>query len=753
MRAKRRAAAIFISAFVILAGWQMTMAQARTVSDATGLASAIAEANRNESGAITLSADIVLSQPLPQISSQLTIDGAGHSISGDERLRIFLVDGGQLEISHLTLTRGKAEAGAAIKLQNGARVKASLVTFADNMATNGGAIAMTSADDQLDIDRSSFDNNRAEDYGGAIHAYRGAVAIHSSSFLANHAPIAGGAIYGFNRQTAISNSAFSRNSSGGGGGALDLHHGDFTLTHLTFVNNSSNLGAGHAIFRTSGKVYLRNSIISGSAEGHDCNGGLDQNRGNLSDDGSCGIRASDAPRLGSLSGQPAHHPLLDGSHAIDAADPEFCPAHDQLGTARPQGAGCDIGAIEAIGAIAAAATIVPPLACSLSYQIIAANTDRPAGGCPAGNGADTIIFTRDITLFAALPAITSPITIEGNGHSISGNRQFRIFTVDGGRLAIKDLTLTEGRVHDNGGAIKLQNGGQAIISDSTFSNNSAENGGAIATKYPSIGLSIRGSSFINNYASWDGGAIVKHGGNVTIATSSFVNNMAGGSGGAIQTSSAGMVEVSDSTFLSNWAARGGAIQATGALTTLTHVTMLGNSTGIWVYDDRRPLKLRNSLIANSKRGVDCRGPLTQNINNFIADGSCQPMLSGDPMLAKANDAASAVPPRPGSPLLAAADPRFCSQSDQLGNRRPGIGACDIGAVELPPVISALASCQVTSTHGLNLRDAPSGTQIGSLPANTDLTARARTPGWFQVKRGELSGWISAHYVKTAGDCD
>ena len=80
------------------------------------------------------------------------------------------------------------------------------------------------------------------------------------------------------------------------------------------------------------------------------------------------------------------------------------------------------------------------------------------------------------------------------------------------------------------------------------------------------------------------------------------------------------------------------------------------------------------------------------------------MLSGDPMLAEASDAASAVPPLPSSPLLAAADPRFCSQSDQLGNRRPGIGACDIGAVELPPVISALASCQVTSTHGLNLRE-------------------------------------------------
>ena len=43
---------------------------------------------------------------------------------------------------------------------------------------------------------------------------------------------------------------------------------------------------------------------------------------------------------------PAYFPLLAGSRAIDAADDAHCPATDQIGTARPQGAGCDIGAIE-----------------------------------------------------------------------------------------------------------------------------------------------------------------------------------------------------------------------------------------------------------------------------------------------------------------------------------------------------------------------------------------------------------------------
>ena len=45
-------------------------------------------------------------------------------------------------------------------------------------------------------------------------------------------------------------------------------------------------------------------------------------------------------------GSPAYFPLLAGSPAIDAADDGYCPATDQIGTVRPQGGGCDIGAIE-----------------------------------------------------------------------------------------------------------------------------------------------------------------------------------------------------------------------------------------------------------------------------------------------------------------------------------------------------------------------------------------------------------------------
>ena len=65
---------------------------------------------------------------------------------------------------------------------------------------------------------------------------------------------------------------------------------------------------------------------------------------------------------------------------------------------------------------------VAPNDCSLAGMITAANTDRASGECPAGSGADTITLAGDIVLSQALPAITSDITIDGAGYSISGRR-------------------------------------------------------------------------------------------------------------------------------------------------------------------------------------------------------------------------------------------------------------------------------------------------------------------------------------------
>ena len=664
--------------------------------------------------------------------------------------------------------------GGAIGFENGAQVTVENASFDKNKATDGGAIAMLGADDGLTVTGSSFTSNIAKVDGGAIDVADGTADIRQSSFVDNSAEHFGGALKAESGMIHFSNTTFNRNRAGHGAVAA-LEGGEIAMTHVTMRDNHAPY-EGDAIMNSGAVVKLRNSIIDGAGASADCIGALDQIVGVLSSDGTCGNFRSDDPRLGDLTGEPAWHPLGDGSPAIDTADPAYCPEVDQRGEARPYGGGCDIGAVETT----TAAPPIPdePEICPLPEQIVAANTDAPFGTCPAGNGPDVFYLVRDITLDKPLPQITSDITIEGNGYTLSGDGRFRIFDVKAGKLTINNLTLADGNggsdYKEHGGAIRLRDAAQVVINDAILRDNKAQFGGAIAleefTMDRSTRLIINSSSFVGNKTVFDGGAIYSfNGGTISIVNSSFVGNRTtrgDSKGGAISAETAVSVDISNSAFIGNASIIGGAIYGGRSSTftpsrlslTLTHVTMLDNAgwgTGLYIEKNNQgPIRMFNSVIVGRGDKIDhCHAQLAQNVGNFIADGSCSPMLSGDPMLEARSDLNAYVSPMSGSPLIGAGDPRFCSRTDQLGNARALTGGCDIGAIESIPVSRALSDCAVKTASGLNFRDAPNGERIGVLSASTTLAALARTPRWFQVdNQGEL-GWISADYVTTQGSCE
>ena len=276
--------------------------------------------------------------------------------------------------------------------------------FVHNSAEQGGALAL--ALDEALIENSSFSQNLARNEGGAIATWRGDIDINNSTFHSNVAKTAG---------------------------AVFVDGGIVTLTHLTMLNNAATGGTAAGLRKFKGKVYLRNSIIAGSVGASECFGRLSQNAGNLIEDESCNPEYGGDPKLDYVDGLSPHFVPRDDSPAISAAYRQFCPDRDQIGRARPQGTGCDIGAIESTSAGARGAG---PLAgvCTLADRILAANTNQAVGNCPAGSNHDIITITEDITLRVTLPPITGTITIDGGGHTISGGKMSRIFVVSGGNL-------------------------------------------------------------------------------------------------------------------------------------------------------------------------------------------------------------------------------------------------------------------------------------------------------------------------------
>jgi predicted outer membrane repeat protein len=186
-----------------------------------------------------------------------------------------------------------------------------------------------------------------------------------------------------------------------------------------------------------------------------------------------------------------------------------------------------------------------------------------------------------------------------------------------------------------------------VIRDSTFAENRTTEGqgGAI---YNEGALSILNSTFYSNTATastssegW-GGAIVNYGA-LTVTHSSFISNTASYSGTTLYSSDGG-----------------------------------GEGTSAVLY-------LYNNLIGGAHNGIaHCEGTVSANVNNLIEDGSCSPMLSGDPRVGSLGDNGGDTPTISllfDSPAIDAGDTTSCAGDDQRGYARDD-WACDLGAFEM-----------------------------------------------------------------------
>ncbi len=239
-------------------------------------------------------------------------------------------------------------------LYNNGNATLTNLSFSGNNALNeGGGIYHDAG--TLIVSNSTFSGNGAG-YGGGIlnrNYDNGTTTVSNSTFSTNYA-LHGGGIYNDVAATlTVSNSTFSGNSAlQYGGGILNMWL--TSVSNSTFSGNSAG-EAGGGIHNANYLVDLTNTIVADSPSGGNCFYITDKG-GNISSDDTCpaGFLLTD-PLLGPLQdngGPTLTHALLSSSPAIDAGNPQNCPATDQRGIARPvdgdrdDQALCDIGAFE-----------------------------------------------------------------------------------------------------------------------------------------------------------------------------------------------------------------------------------------------------------------------------------------------------------------------------------------------------------------------------------------------------------------------
>jgi parallel beta-helix repeat protein len=269
--------------------------------------------------------------------------------------------------------------GGGILIEKGVTAQLTLVLIQGNNSTTGkgGGIAVESDSatqaSTLNLNQVTVDDNSALDYyGGGIYiANCATVTITKSTISNNYSNSYGGGLY--IRSSSIvnmTNDTVAKNSSGldpggglyvgdppGGGGIYDF--GNVALTNVTVSDNSGGYAAG--IDNFAGIVTLADTILARNTDEFntedDCGGSLtSQDYNVISAQFGCTFTGATTHNinpvylyLGTLSnnGGPTQTiaPTIQ-SPVVDAGNDSTCASTDQRGVARPQGAHCDIGAVE-----------------------------------------------------------------------------------------------------------------------------------------------------------------------------------------------------------------------------------------------------------------------------------------------------------------------------------------------------------------------------------------------------------------------
>ncbi|MGW4436784.1 hypothetical protein ACWELO_13620 [Streptomyces sp. NPDC004596] len=275
-----------------------------------------------------------------------------------------------------------------------------------------------------------------------------------------------------------------------------------------------------------------------------------------------------------------------------------------------------IGAAAALAQTALAPTAsaaVLPVACSQTALVNAINTANSTPGSDTLNLASGCRYalTNALPAGVGLPAITSPIVINGNDATIvrtSGT--FRILTVNGGNLTLRAVTIANGDATGSsvasgaGGGIVVTGGGSLDANAVVITGNRADFGGGVSNFNGSTST-VNAAVVSGNTAGVNGGGLVSDG-TLNVAASTISGNRAGGAGGGI--ANIGTLTVRASNIRSNQATTGGGLAngvpavsggtSTVSISNISNNTASGNNPG-GIYNNHGTVNLTITTVINN----------------------------------------------------------------------------------------------------------------------------------------------------------
>jgi hypothetical protein len=495
------------------------------------------------------------------LSGSITIDGPGAgllSVSGGSATRVFYQNGGTATLSGLTVTGGAGGGG------------------------NGGGIFKKSG--VLTLTDSTVSGNTGSG-GGGIYEGSGTLTLTDCTVAGNTASNFGGGIEVSSGTATLTDCTVTGNSSPSGGGLFNFA-GTTTLIDCTVAGNSAGNGSG--LWNNRGSVTIGNSIVSGNTSSGDIDGSYSGSH-NFIGVNAMGVGAMLAP-LGNYGGPTQTMPPLPGSPVIGVvpANTAGTPAIDQRGLARDTTKATDIGAVETLplvvnttadGNIAADGTLT--LRQALNLAAVDLGNETITFDPTAFNIPQTITLANGPL---ALSDTGGTIAISGPsaGVTISGGGLGGVFVIGGGTTAsLANLTITGGGIADYG---TLTLTGVTLTGNQAVGNDNQQGGGALFVGTSASAVLVN-STLVANSSIHAGGAIEDLG-SVVVTDSTFTGNSAP-YGGAIDTyGNVGSITAGGTIFAGDSATFGPEIYDTGPVNSLgNNLVAVTDASSGWIAGD------------------------------------------------------------------------------------------------------------------------------------------------------------------------